>query len=382
MLSPYILSLGIVNGVRALILITSNTSWYLWKFRQGTIEALVAAGHEVVCLAPEDEYSHKLTAFGARFVAIPLEGKNIGPVRELKSLWAIFMLLRQLRPSFAFNFTIKMNLYVGLSCRLLGIAYSNNVSGLGTVFLHKGLAYKLAQKLYGLSNAGAQKVFFQNDEDLQTFVDLALVKPSRAQLLPGSGVNTQSFALTPLPNTATLSFLMISRLIADKGVREYVAAAQLLQARGIDCRCVLLGPSGVSNTSAIGDAELALWQEQKLVDYVGSQDDVRPFIAAAHVLVLPSYREGMPRTVLEAASMGRPAIVSDVPGCRQSIVAGETGWFCEMKCAESLAQVMQVVATTPKEVLQHFASASRRRVVAKFSEKLVINAYLDCLALK
>jgi glycosyltransferase involved in cell wall biosynthesis len=366
------------------VLITSNTSWYLLKFRKGTIQRLLAEGYHVVCLAPEDAYSVKLEELGAEFIAVPLEGKSIGPLLELKSLLAIYCIVRKLKPAFVYNHTIKMNLYVGLSCRLLDVPYSNNVSGLGTVFLHKGLAYRLAQKLYGYTNSGAKTVFLQNEEDRDTFLELKLVTEDKAVLLPGSGIDLNAYAFSPVPETKPFTFIMIARLIADKGVREYVDAARTVIAvctTDENLRFILVGPGGISNASAIGDDEVARWNTQGVVEYVGNQDDVIPWIEQSHVLVLPSYREGMPRTVLEAASIGRPAIVTDVPGCRQSVVDGETGWYCEVRDVESLAVSMLRVVDLPREELERFGVRARHRVEERFSEELVISRYLECLSL-
>ena len=226
------------------VVITSNTSWYLLKFRKGTILRLLAKGYRVVCLAPLDPYSEKLEDLGAEFISVPLEGKSVGPVREFKSLLAIYFIVRKLKPAFVYNHTIKMNLYVGLSCRLLGVPYSNNVSGLGTVFLHKGLAYYLAQKLYGFTNGGAQTVFFQNEEDRNTFLDLGLVVEDKTALLPGSGIDLKAYAFKPIPEAKPFVFIMIARLIADKGVREYVDAARTVRAgaAGEKPRFILVGP--------------------------------------------------------------------------------------------------------------------------------------------
>jgi len=142
---------------------------------------------------------------------------------------------------------------------------------------------------------------------------------------------------------------------------------------------VLIGPQGVSNSSAIDDAEVAEWRRSGVVEYVGEQDDVRPWLAKSHVLVLPSYREGMPRTVLEAASMGRPAIVTDVPGCRQAVVDGETGWLCQVKSPDSLAACMEDCLALPRETLAAVGQAARRRIEVEFDERLVVQAALDCL---
>lgn len=363
-----------------IILLAANTSWYLFNFRLGTIHALLNSGYKVYCLAPRDGCSQKLEELGVTYIEIPLEGKSIYPLRELMSLLVIAKKIIRLKPDYVFNFTIKMNLYVGLVCRLLGIPYANNISGLGTVFLHDGIVFRLAQKLYGFANRGAEKVFFQNPEDQAVLIKKHLVEERNAVLLPGSGINLQHFSYTELPEIKPFTFLMIARLIADKGVREYVAAAKIVKAKIPESRFILVGPGNVSNKSAITGEEIARWRKDGVIEYVGGQDDVRPFIRDCHILVLPSYREGMPRTVLEAASIGRPAIVTDVPGCRQSIIDGETGWLCKLQDIDDLAEKMIEASKLSSVKLVSFGRSACKRVEAEFSETIVIEKYLKCLS--
>lgn len=363
----------------SLVVLTANTAWYLFNFRQGTIERLLADGYRVSCIAPMDEYVDRLKNLGVSFHEIKVDGKNTGLVQEIKSQLAIFRLVRKLKPDFVFNFTIKMNLYVGLSCFLLGIGFANNVSGLGTVFLHDGKLFKLARLFYGLINSRARTVFFQNEEDLSTFIRLGLAKEEKAVLLPGSGINLGHFAYSPLPKHDTFTFIMIARLIADKGVREYVDAARLLHQKNPKVRFLLLGASGVSNHSAISHEEIAAWESEGIIEYLGHQDKVIPWIKKADVLVLPSYREGMPRTVLEAAGLGRPAIVSDVPGCRQSIENNRTGWLVKVKDVEDLLRVMENVVSLKNNGLEEFSRRARANIEKQFSEEIVVNHYMSCL---
>lgn len=364
------------------IALSSNTSWYLYNFRASTITALLEQGHEVICLAPEDEFSQRLRDLGARYVSVPMDAVGTHPLRELWLVWRMYRLLHRERPDFLFNFTVKMNLYFGLAARLLRIPYANNVSGLGTAFLHDGFLFRQVQRLYGWANRGARQVFFQNPEDRDLFLHKRLVSPDRVTLLPGSGVDVHRFARTPLPPNPPFTFLMIARLIADKGVREFVAASRQIHSRYPQARFVLIGPGGVRNRSAILATELERWREEGLVELPGAQDDVLPWLQQCHVLVLPSYREGMPRTVLEAAAVGRPAIVSDVPGCRQAIVPDRTGWLCEARSADSLANKMEAVlthASRDPEWLEAFGCRAAERARAEFAEERVVEAYLDCL---
>lgn len=367
--------------LKDLIFLTSNSSWYLYNFRRSTIQAFCKRGSRVVCLSPLDSFSSQLVdELGAEHIALPLSGKNTGGAQEMCSFIFILKTMKQYRPDYVFNFTIKMNIYSGLSCRVLGIPYANNVSGLGTAFLHDSWLFRRVRSLYGFANRGAQCVFFQNQEDHDLFVSHGLLRNTPTQVLPGSGINTQRFIFSPLPETPPFTFVMIARLLGDKGVREYVQAAEQVRVEHPNVRFMLIGPYGASNRTAISEAEVTKWQSAGVIDYLGEQVDVRPFIKQAHVLVLPSYREGMPRTVLEAAAMGRPAIVTDVPGCRQAIQAGVTGWFCEVKNTDSLAKSMADCLLMPPGELQLAGEHARRRIEDHFDERIVIAAALKCLS--
>lgn len=364
----------------SIIFLTSNTSWYLYNFRRSTIQALRHRGKRVICLSPLDDFSRRLVEeLGAEHIALPLDGKSTGALQELRSLIFIWKVMRQYRPEFVFNFTVKMNIYCGLVCALNKIPFANNVSGLGTAFIHDSWLFRRVRQLYGLVNRQARTLFFQNEEDLAVFRSQGLLGNRSFTLLPGSGVDLKRFQALPLPDSGPFVFIMIARLLADKGVREYAEACRLLKEEKLAVRCLLVGPLGVSNRTAIDESEVRQWQAEAGLEYLGETDDVRPLIAQAHVLVLPSYREGMPRTVLEAAAMGRPAIVTDVPGCRQAIEAQVTGWLCEVRNIDSLTQQMKQVMRMDSSSLQQAGDAARARMESQFNEEVVVQAYLDCL---
>jgi len=224
-----------------------------------------------------------------------------------------------------------------------------------------------------------RRMVFQNEEDLSVFRDKGLLGDTPFTQLPGSGVNLKRFQASPLPEDGPFTFIMIARLLGDKGVREYADACRNLKADGLNVRCLLVGPLGVSNRTAISEQEVRQWQAEGIVEYRGAADDVRPLLEQAHVLVLPSYREGMPRTVLEAAATARPAIVTDVPGCRHAIEPEVTGWLCEVRSADSLAEQMRRVVNMSVSELREAGSAARERMEARFSEEVVVQAYLECL---
>jgi len=364
---------------RGLVVLVSNTSWYLYNFRRGTLCALREAGFSVVALSPTDQFSQRLEdELGVRHQHLNLDGKGTSVLGEGRSFVSLALTLRRMKPAFVFNFTVKANIYSGLACRALGIAYANNVSGLGTAFLHDSWLFRRVRALYGFANRGARRVFFQNQEDHRLFHAHGLLKATPTTVLPGSGMDLTRFAFSPLPD-GPLTFVMVARLLGDKGVREYAGAAAQVRKAHPDVRCLLVGPLGISNRTAITADEVTAWVNAGQLAYAGETDDIQPFIRQAHVLVLPSYREGMPRTVLEAAAMGRPAIVSDVPGCRHAIRADETGWLCEVRNADSLAQQMLNAVKRPREQLAEAGLKARALMEAEFDEAIVIRAYLSCL---
>lgn len=362
------------------IVLVSNTSWFLYNFCQGLLRALEQRGFRVVCLASDDGYSQRLLKeFDVTLRSMPMDGKSTSPAREGKCLFWLYGQLRELRPAFVFNFTIKANLYAGLACRALRIPYANTVTGLGTAFLHENHLLRHVRRLYGFANAGARRVFFLNPDDREVFERQGMLQKVDWAMLPGAGVDVARFAFTPLPQEGPFTFVLIARLLGDKGVREYVAAAEKISSEHPETRFLIVGPKGVSNRTAIDDDEIEAWHERGVVEYVGAQDDVRPWLVQSHVLVLPSYREGMPSTVLEAGAMGRPSIATDVPGCRHAVADGETGWLCRVKDVESLAARMRACLTMTPWALSRVGVAARRRAEKEFSQDIVVAGYLNCL---
>jgi glycosyltransferase involved in cell wall biosynthesis len=222
-------------------------------------------------------------------------------------------------------------------------------------------------------------VFFQNDEDRQLFVGRGLVRPDQARILPGSGVDLEQFA-PAAPAEGPPTFLFIGRLLRDKGVLEFVEAARLLRPPLPDARFHLLGPIDEGNRTAISRTELNSWTAEGVVDYLGTSDDVRPYIAGATAVVLPSYREGLPRSLLEAAAMARPLIAADVPGCREVVEDGSNGYLCAARDPASLASAMQRMAGLSSTERLAMGEAARRKVQERFNEEFVVQAYLDVLA--
>lgn len=363
-----------------LVVVCANQAWNLVNFRGDLIAALVAAGCRVVAAAPPDqEMQIRLEALGARFEPVPLDAKGLSPFRDLTTLWAIRRLLIRLRPDAWLSWTIKPNVYGALIAGRLGIPALPNVSGLGTAFIRCNLLTLLAKQLYHAGFRKAPVVFFQNATDRDEFVDAGTVRPGQTRLLPGSGIDPQRFAPPPGGRPGHRRFLMLSRVVADKGVREFVEAARLTRTRWPDARFILMGEVGAPNRTAIGRTEVDGWIKAGVIEHLDPVADVRPQIAAADFVVLPSYREGLSRVLVEAGAMGRPAIATDVPGCRDIVSDGINGYLCAARSGQALAAAFERAAQTDDQVWDKMALAARERVISQFSTGRVTALYCQAL---
>jgi len=357
--------------------ILANSAWYLRNFRLGLALHLRSLGHEVVFIAPADGYESKLTEAGFVFHPWQLAAGGTRPLQELGSIWRLRGLLRRLQIQALLSYTPKGNLYGGLALPQ-GARFLPNVSGLGRLFIEPSLLTQLVKPLYRLALGRAACVLFQNEDDREVFVGLGLVSMDRTQRLPGSGVDLQRFQPAPRSGPAR-RFLMVARLLRDKGVHEFVAAARTLKQEEPDCEFVLLGSSRSPNPTAVPAAELQAWLQAGWVQHIEQLDDVRPELARSDCVVLPSYREGVPRSLLEAAALAKPLLATDVPGCRDVVRPGRNGWLCAPRNSEALTQALRQAIQCPAEQLQALGHASRTLVEQEFDERLVFAAYAGLL---
>jgi glycosyltransferase involved in cell wall biosynthesis len=359
---------------------SANTDWNIANFRSGQIRALQRAGYELVVIATRDPAADiRMQQLGVERIPIRIERSGLNPWADLKLLARYRNLLKRLRPAAYLGYTIKPNVYGSWAATSLGIPAIPNVSGLGTAFIRNGALQQIVMKLYRAGFRRAPVVFFQNDEDRQLFVDRRLVRDEQARVVPGSGVDLERFKPRPAVGGPPV-FLLIGRLLRDKGVGEFVEAARLVRRDLPDARFQLLGPIDPANRTAITQAQVDSWVREGIVENLGTTDDVRPYIAAATAIVLPSYREGLPRSLLEGGAMERPLIATNVPGCRQVVEEGVNGYLCTVGDPDSLATCMKRLAELPGEQRLAMGREARRRVQERFSEEFVIQAYLDVLA--
>ena len=363
------------------ICLTVNAAWNIVNFRMPLVKALLSDGHRVTVLAPADDAARKLVDAGCEFVDLEMDKKGLNPLRDAGLALAFRRHFKALRPDVVLSFTIKNNIFGALAAKSLGLRFIPNVTGLGTAFLSGGVLLQVARALYIAAFRKLPVVFFQNRDDRDLFVRLGLVSEAQVRLLPGSGIDLSAFTPAPYPDdTAGLRFLFIGRIIRDKGVLEFVEAARIVRRERPDIHCRILGAIGFANRTSIPESDVAGWVEEEVIEYLGTTEDVRPMIADAHCIVLPSYREGAPRTLIEGAAIARPAIATDVPGCNAVVARGETGILCAVRDAQDLARAMLEFAAMPQAQRVAMGEAARARMEAEYSVEYVISAYQQVLS--
>lgn len=362
----------------------ANTIWYLANFRLRLCRALMAQGFEVVAVAPAGPDAQRLTEAGVTFVPLAMDAGGTNPIKDLLLWWRLVRLLRTHSPAVCLSYTAKPNIYAGLACRWTGTARIHNIAGLGTAFIDNSWLTVLVKRLYRWALKGAEKVYFQNPDDLALFQSAGLVIAEQSDQLPGSGVDVDAFtppdASAERGQDAPFRFLLSARLIAQKGIAEYVAAARQLRDSGQSFECWLLGHLGVDNPSAISETKVRQWQAEGVIVYLGSVEDVRPVLAQVDCVVLPSYyREGVPRVLLEAAAMGLPVITTDAVGCREAVDEGVTGLLCRPRDVEELARCMRQMLNLPLSERIAMGQSGRAKMQRDFDERIVIDCYLQTI---
>lgn len=363
------------------IAIVLNTSWNIYNFRLGLVKALLSEGHEVVAIAPADEYSDKLVQAGCIFEEVKMDSRGANPVKDLCLTYELYKIYKRQNPDVILQYTIKPNIYGTFAATFLKIPVINNVCGLGTAFLNKNLVSKIAIAMYKLAFRFPKLVFFQNDDDKEFFLNSKIINKVKIDVLPGSGIDINEFI--PQHKTykeAPFTFLLISRLIHDKGILEYINAIKILKSKGVNAKFQLLGQLDTQHARGIAKELVDEWIEQDIVEYMGSVEDVKPFINNSDCVVLPSYREGTPRSLLEAASSGKPIVATDVAGCNNVVDHKVNGFLCKSKNAEDLAAKMEDMLSQDEDSIKMMGHASRQIAVDRFDEKIVINKYLDSIS--
>lgn len=345
------------------VAVLSSFTTSLFWFRVDMMRSFQDVGYDVLAVGDgaEEEWAPKFAELGIRYRSIPVQRNGTNPVKDLDTLRALCRLLKEEKPDKIFAYQAKTVIYGGIAAARNGIReFYPLIAGVGSVFLGDSPKQKLIRSIlvaeYRLGMRRAPKVFFQNRDDLKVFADHCIVREENVVMLHGSGVNIEKFSPAPLPEKP--GFLCISRLIRDKGVREYLDAARKLHALRPEVSCVLVGPFD-TNPSAIKPEELQPYIDDGSVTYVGEQKDVQPWLKACTAYVLPSYHEGTPKTVLEAMACGRPTITTDAPGCRETVADGVNGYLVPVKDVDAIVEAMVKILDHPETTARMAAEARR-----------------------
>ena len=360
------------------VAVVANSVWNIHNFRRGIVKALAAAGHEVYLIAPPAADGDPLRNLPATFLPLRhLRRRGTQPLRELLLARELYGIYRTHRIDRALHFTAKPVIYGSLAARRAGVKSIATLTGLGYTFLRGRLTAALMKRLYAFALRRTEAVFYHNPDDRALLLAAGVGTPERSFVVGGSGLPLAEFSLQPYRKAVPGRFLFVGRLLADKGIREFVAAAAALRARRPDLSFHAVGSPDPGNPASIGPEELARWRAAGHVVFHGQVDDVRPQLTAASVVVLPSYREGCPRSLLEAAATGRALIGADVPGVREVVRPEETGWLVPVSSARGLEAGMEKSLTEGN--LERLGQNGRALVEAGFSERSVCAVYLEKL---
>ena len=364
------------------ILIVSNTSWSLLNFRRNLIKYLADKGFCVIACAPSDEYTESLKALVHEFYPVEIDAYGVNPFVDIKLMANYFSILKKVMPNVCLNYTIKPNIYCTLAANVLSIPCINNIAGLGQVFIRDSVLTLIVKTLYRISLKKSKKVFFQNEDDMDLFLKNNIVSKVSVEKLPGSGicVDTYRSSSEREAESGKLKFAMISRLLKEKGVHEYVEAARIIKKKYGGVQFEIVGFVDVKNKKMVSVEQLEEWDKEGVVKYLGYTDDVKSYLETVSCVVLPSfYREGVPRILLEAAAMCRPLITTNVIGCRDAVEDNVNGYLCEPRNIDSLVECIEKMIGLSTSERESMGIKSREKMSKEFDDGIVNERYLRAI---
>jgi glycosyltransferase involved in cell wall biosynthesis len=379
------------------IIIAANSAFNLTNHRVGLINGLLNEGYKVLAISPIDEFASRLKELDCQHVPLQIDRKGTDIGRDLLLFWRYRILMKQHKPDIYLGFTAKPNIYGSLAAQSLGIPVINNISGLGTVFgamsttLYGRFLSRLVRILYRFALLRSKKIFFQNKDDHREFFEKGVVKDHLTDLLPGSGVDLDRFTYKPITvnqlspkvnnEKKKTRFLLISRMLWDKGIGEYVKAARFLTRRYPRSEFCMIGFLDFQNPEAISEAQINQWIAEGIVQNLGVINDVRSEIVKADCVVLPSrFREGTPRSLLEAAAMGRPIITTNSIGCRETVDDGVSGYLCIPSDSVDLSKKMERLIQLNDTQRYEMGRCGRKKMETQFDEQIVVQKYLEVIS--
>lgn len=356
------------------IAVISSQTVSLCRFRMDMMRGFRSFGYQVIAVGPDpvEEWAQKFSLHGIQYYKISVERTGINPIRDIGTIIDIYRFLKREKPTKVFCYQAKTIVYTCLAAKMVRMQEVYPlIAGLGSVFRGTSIIEKVLKVIltleYKLALRGSTAVIFQNNDDLTAFVDGGIVKREKCYKINGSGVDVEKFFPTPMPHRPT--FLMITRLIKDKGVMEFLGACRIIKKESPQTRCILVGPFD-TNPSAMSAEELQDYLDDQTVEYFGEQEDVKPFIAQSSVFVLPSYHEGTPKSVLECMACGRAIITTDAPGCRETVIDGINGFRVPTRNTEAIADKMRMFVED-QSLAERMGQAGRRIAINKYDVRKV-----------
>ncbi|WP_391207672.1 glycosyltransferase family 4 protein [Psychrobacillus sp. L4] len=354
------------------VLILSNHILGIYSFRRELIQRMLDEGYEVFIAAPAHEKTSYFTQMGCECIETPINRRGTNPITDIKLLFNYFKVVKKLKPDVVLTYTIKPNVYGGIVCRLLDVPYIANITGLGTVVENKGILQKVTLFLYRIALKGVSSLFFQNEEN-QRFFKNENIAVNKHQLIPGSGVNLEHFNLLDYPGDEKVEFLFIARIMKEKGIDQYLEAAEYIKDRHPNTVFHILGNCDEDYIGKLNEMD-----KKGIITYHGRRDDVREFHKYSHCTIHPTYYpEGMSNVLLESAACGRPIITTNRPGCKEIVDNGQNGYLIMQQNSEDLIEKIEKFLSMDYETKKKMGLYSRKKVENKFDRNIVVNAYIE-----
>lgn len=377
------MSKRLMNSRYKTIALVANSTWNIHNFRLNLLDKFIAEGHDVIVIAPVDEYIEYKEKYPSvkHYALRALDRDSTNPFKDILLVFELTRKYKRLKPDLIIHFTNKPNIYGAIASRFTGIDSIAIVTGLGYAFIHNGFIKSITTALYKYTSKYHKKFIFENIEDRELFEKENIITKAKGISVKGCGVNTTYFHPYKIEEKSTdIIFTFVGRLLYDKGVKEFVEAAKLIKLRNPNTKFWLVGELDPDNPATVEKDELIEWVDSDIVYYHGFQRDVRPFISKSDCIVLPSYREAIPRTITEAMAMAKPVITTDTAGCREAVEVGVNGYLAKLKDAKDLALSMQkIMSLSPQERLS-MGQSGRDIVMRQFDDRKIANHIYDILS--
>lgn len=355
------------------ILIIANHASGLYKFRKELLQELLSQNMEVYAALPTNhENAKKIEELGVKLIATKLDRRGMNPIRDFKLMLQYWKITKQIKPDIILTYTIKPNIYGGMVARIRKIPNICTITGVGTAFQKDNFVRKFLVKLYQIALKNAKCVFFQNASNQELFTKLQIVA-GKTKIVPGSGVNLQENCFEKYPEKKGLKFIFVGRIMKEKGIYEFLEMAKYIKSQNENVVFKVYGDSEEEEAKNLLDQ----YAQEKIVEYVGYQNEMHKAFQEASCLIVPSYHEGTSNVMLEAAATGRPIIASNIPGCKEIINQGETGFVFEVKNIADLTQKVQCFIDLSEQEKIQMGQKARKKVEQEFDRKMVINSYLE-----